>query len=170
MQDKLAAIHHKAVCTGCPFSTDVAGTMTCQKFRDGKIMMSCEDVTPDLCDKLAERTNWTHIGEFILNQLKLSQVKLGMGFLIEPSDGDPGEAIAMLVGPTGVVSSCTVSELFPEEEFAVFPSYRIFNSEGEDITPTALKAFLQAIYEKAPLSVSTPFASLLNEGEDTGGD
>lgn len=158
MQDKLAEIHHKAVCTGCPFSTDVAGTMTCQKFRNGDIMMSCEDVTPDMCNKLAE---------FILNQLKLSQVKLGMGFLIEPCGRDPGEAIAMLVGPTGVVSSCKVSELFPEEEFAVFPAFRIFNSEGEDITPTALKAFLQAIYEKAPLSVSTPFASLLDEGKDT---
>lgn len=169
MQDPFYTIYHKAVCVGCPFSTDVASQLTCQKFKNGGIMMSCEDVTSEMCDKLAE-SDGTHITEFILNQLKLSQVKLGMGFLIEPSKGDPGEGIAMLVGPTGVVSQCKISELFPEETFIVLPSYSIFNREGEDITPTALKAFLQAIYEKAPLTVSAPFASLLDGGDKTGGE
>ena len=164
MQDKFAKIYHKAVCTGCPFSTDVAGQLTCQKFRNGGIMMSCEDVTPDMCSKLVS-SNGAHIGEFALNQLKLSQVKLGMGFLMEPSDGDPGEAEVMLIGPTGVVHKCLLSELFPEETFALLPSLRIFNNAGEDVTATALKAFLQKIYEEAPLSVSSPFASLLISDE-----
>lgn len=164
MQDTLYKIYRKAVCTGCPFSIEVADQLTCQKFKNSGIMMSCEDVTPDMCTKLAE-SNWTHTEAFLLNQLKLSQVKLGMGFLIQPTEGAPGEAQVMLIGPSGVVHKCTLSELFPDEEFAVFPSFRIFNKEGEDITPVAMKAFLQKIYEKAPLSVSSPFASLLEEDE-----
>lgn len=164
MQDKFYKIYRKAVCAGCPFSTDVAGQLTCQKFKNSGIMMSCEDVTPDMCNKLVDST-WTHIEEFLFNQLKLSQVKLGMGFLMELTEGDPGEAQVMLIGPTGVVYECTLSELFPEEQFAVLPSLRVFNSQGEDVTPAAMKAFLQAIYEKAPLAVSTPFASLLDTDE-----
>jgi len=167
MQDKFAKIYHKAVCTGCPFSIDVAGQLTCQKFRNGGIMMSCEDVTPDMCIKLVS-SNCTHIGKLALNQLKLSQVKLGMGFLMEPSEDDPGEAEVMLVGPAGIVHKCTLTELFPEETFAVFPSLRIFNAEGEDVTLTAMKAFLAKMYENSPLSASAPFASLLNKDEFEG--
>lgn len=154
MQDKFERIKHRAVCTGCCFSTDVAGQLTCQKFRHSGIMMSCEDVTPNMCDRLTDP---------IIAQLKLTQTKLGMGFLIEPIAGDPGEAEVTLVGPSGVVHKCTLSELFPEESFAVFPSMRVFNADGEDITPTAMKAFLQKMYEGAPLAVSAPFASLLDE-------
>lgn len=166
MQDKFVQIHHKAVCTGCPFSLDVAGQLTCMKFENGGIKMNCEDVTPDICNRLAD-SNWTHIGAFILSQLKLSQVKLGFGFLLEPVAGNPGEAEAMLVGPSGVVHKCTLSELFPEESFAVFPSMRVFNAEGADITLTALKAFLQKIYDESPLAVSAPFTSLLNEDDQS---
>ncbi len=162
MKDKFIGIHRRATCQGCAFSIDVAGQLTCQKFRNGEIMLSCEDVTPDICSDLAE-SNWTHIGVTIVDQLKLSHVKLGFGFLIEPVEGDPGEAEVMLVGPTGVVHQCTVSELFPGEEFAVFPSLRIFSQEGEDVTLTAMKAFLKKMYENAPLAVSSPFASLLEE-------
>lgn len=166
MQDKFAQIYHKAVCTGCPFSLDVAGQLTCLKFENSGIKMNCEDVTPDICSRLAN-SNWTHAGAYILNQLKLSQVKLGFGFLIQPSAGNPGEAETVLIGPSGVVHRCTLSELFPEEGFAVFPSMRVFNAEGEDVTPVALKAFLQKIYDKAPLSVSAPFASLLDKDDQS---
>lgn len=161
MQDKFANIHHAAICTGCCFSIDVAGLLTCQKFRNGNIMMSCEDVTPDMCDRLTST---------VISQLKLQQTKIGMGFLMEPSEDDPGEAKVMLVGSAGIVHKCSLSELFPEETFAVFPSMRIFNKEGEDITATALKAFLQKIYEAAPLSASAPFASLLDVTSTTIGD
>lgn len=165
MQEKFAMIHRKAVCTGCPFSSDVAGTLVCQKFRNGNIMMNCEEVTPDMCSDLA-KSKWSHMGELIMNQLKMSQVKLGMGFLMEPVEGDLGEAEVRLVGPTGVVHECKLSELFPEDDFAVLPTLRIFNKGGEDITLTAMKASLQKLYENAPLSVSSPFASLL-EDDDT---
>ena len=154
MQDKFAKIHHKATCVGCEFSIEVADQLTCQKFRNNGIMMNCEEVTPDRCDRLTDP---------IIAQLKLSQVKLGMGFLMEPVAGDPGEAEVMLVGPTGVVHKSKLSELFPDEVFAVFPTWRIFNSTGEDVTLAALKAFLQRIYENAPLAVASPFASLLEE-------
>jgi len=164
MQDKFERIYRRAICLGCPFSLDVAGQLTCQKFRNSGIMMNCEDVTPDICNKLAE-SNWTYLGAYVVSQLKLSQTKLGIGFLMEPSEGDPGETEVMLVGPTGIIHQCKLSELFPEETFAVLPSLRIFNNEGEDVTATALKAFLQKIYEEAPLSVSSPFASLLNPDE-----
>jgi len=166
MQEKFAMIHRKAVCIGCPFSSDVAGTLVCQKFRNGGIMMNCEEVTPDMCSDLAE-SDCAHMGLLIVNQLKLTQVKLGMGFLIEPVEDDLGEAEVRLIGPTGVVHECKLSELFPEETFAVLPALRIFNHDGEDVTLTAMKAFLQKTYEKAPLAVSSPFASLL---EDADGD
>lgn len=166
MQDKFVAIHHKAVCTGCAFSVDVTGTLVCQKFKEGNIMMNCEEVTPDMCDNLAE-SNWIHMGTLIVSQLKLSQVKLGMGFLVTPNEDDPGEAEVSLIGPSGVVHSCKLSELYPEEPFAVLPSLRIFDKNGEDVTLTAMKAFLSKIYEKAPLAVSSPFASLLGEENET---
>lgn len=156
MQEKFQEIHNKAVCIGCPFSTLVTDSLMCQKFKNGEFRRNVEDVSPEECDTLAR---------VIINTLKVSHMKLGMGFLIQPHEGDLGEATVMLVGPAGIVHQCTVSELFPNDSFAVFPAMSIFNSAGEDVTQTALKAFLQKIYEMAPVAVTAPFTSLLDNDE-----
>jgi len=154
MQLKYEKVHRLAVCVGCPFSKEVSGSVMCQKFKNGEFLQHIEDIGPETCDRLED---------LIINQLKLSQVKLAMGFLIDPCEDDPGEAEAILTGPLGIVYKAKISDLFPNESLAVFPSLRVFNASGEDVTKAFLEAALRKSYENAPSAVTDPFVGLLDE-------
>ncbi len=154
MKTKFEKIFRLAVCTGCPFSKDVAGELMCNKFKNGEFLPSIHDV--HTCDKLEAET---------LNQLKLTHVRLGVGFLIEQCLDDPGDAVVTLVGPTGTLFKGTMSSLFPNETFAVFPSFRIFNEGGDDQTQAIREKALLKAYENAPEALTDPYSSLLTDDE-----
>lgn len=154
MQDKFERIFHLAVCIGCPFVKDVAGALMCKKYKNNGFLQRIEDVDSETCDKLSQAP---------VNQLKLSHPRVGLGFLIEPCEDDPGDVYVILLGSIGVIFKSKLSEMFPNEEFAVFPSLRIFTEGGQDQTKIIREKILNKALESAPEPVTDPYASLLNE-------
>jgi len=155
MQAKLEKIFRLATCVGCPFVNDIAGDLLCKKYKNGEFACHIEDIGPETCDKL---------GQAFINQLKLSHPKVGLGFLIEPCEDDPGDATVILLGSIGIIFRSKLSEMFPNEQFAVFPSLRIFNEAGTDQTKIIREKALNKAIESSPPSVVDPYSGLLEEG------
>ena len=156
MNTKFEKIFRLAVCKGCAFCRDQAGVLMCSKFKNGEFLQSIDSIDANTCDKLKAE---------LINQLKLTHTRLGVGFLIEPCKDDPGDATVILVGPSGKLFEGTLSTLLPNESFAVFPSLRIFNESGDDQTQAIREAALRKAYENAPESVTDPYSSLLKDNE-----
>lgn len=152
MQAKFEKIRYIAICTGCAFVEDITGDLMCKKYTNNGFMQHIEDIGPETCDKLKQT----------INQLKLTHVKVGLGFLIEPCKDDPGDASVILLGSTGIIFKSKLSEMFPNEKFAVFLSYRIFNEGGQDQTKIIREKILNKAFENSPKSITDPYASLLD--------
>jgi len=125
----------------------------CKKYKNGEFMQHIDDIGPETCDKL---------GQAFVNQLKLSHPRVGLGFLVEPCEDDPGDADIVLLGSIGIIFKSKLSEMFPNESFAVLPSFRIFNEGGQDQTKIIREKTLAKALESSPKSVTDPYASLLD--------
>lgn len=156
MIKKFEEVLKAANCWGCAFMTQISGDITvyCTKFAKGdpKTYPPVEDVED--CDIR---------GSTLVHQLKIHSPKLGLGFLMQPLEGeDEGDAKVLLVGATGVLYETKLSELFPKETYVVLHTVRVFDERGEDKTDIILRKALQRAYEEVP-STKLVFQGLIDE-------
>jgi len=139
----------KAICVSCPNCQDVAGVHVCAEH------LNADGTLPNIDKAVCSKKDETQI----VNGLLLVQSKTGVGFLIQPSENGEGECILASAG-SGILLQKKISELLKDEQFAIIPAYRIFDTEGKDRTIEVLKNLMQKSYEDLPLAKTNPFGGL----------
>ena len=143
-----------AIHAGCPHSASVLGELVCQKFPDGDILPKAKLISKDKCPRLKA---------LVINQLKDSSSRRGVGFLIVPDEENFGDATVYILGPNKIIFEGKLSEMFKttaEHSFMILPSYRIFTANGSDLTMQAMKVILDRGYDLTPADAMNPFNAL----------